>query len=538
MRILKTACFPGAQAVRQVVNPLAITLAAAILVPSSPALAAAKPPVAAPAASSAESAVVGEAIQVVIGKSTLLRLPGPVERISVGNPTVADVTLVSPQELYLLGKTYGSTNLILWARGGGVTIIDVAVSLDASLLQGRLRELLPGENDIKVSAAAESVVLSGLVSSALRAAQAVEIAEAFLARPNRGINMPSVAGDKTLAPGTEINVTQASQQGGAANSKPPRVVNMLKVAEPQQVMLEVKVAEVQKTLLDKLGMQVSSTLTRGNFASALLTGFLTNAAQAGPAGMFAGQVTRGNFAARVTLDAAKKDGLIKILAEPNLVAISGQEASFLAGGKIFIPVASTPNAVTGGTTITLEEKEFGVGIKFTPTVLEGGRINLKVAPEVSELSQTGTAFSTVNNVTAVLPSMTTRRAQTTVQLNDGQSLAIAGLIKNNVSETINRFPVLGEVPILGALFRSNEFQTEQSELMFVITPRLVKPLPPNYALPTDNFVPPNRGEFFLNGQMEGHRPDAEPVDLMPQSASATPATTASADTAAGGFEVK
>ncbi|MGE5493137.1 MAG: type II and III secretion system protein family protein, partial [Actinomycetota bacterium] len=406
MRTQHPACFPGPRAVRRVLNPLALALSVALLVPAAPALAAR-----APALSAAEPAAVGDAIQVVIGKSTLLRLPAPVERISVGNPMVADVTLISPQELYLLGKTYGSTNLILWTRGGGATIVDVAVSLDASLLQGRLKELLPGENDIKVSNAAESIVLSGMVSSAVRAAQAVEIAEAFLATFSRGLTMPSIAGDKAAAPGTQLTVTQSTQSGGAGLR--PRVVNMLKVAEPQQVMLEVKVAEVQKTLLDKLGVEVSSSLTRGSFSASLLTGFLTNSA-----GAIAGSVVRGGFNYGVTLDAAKKDGLIRVLAEPNIVAISGQEASFLAGGKIFLPVASAPNALTGVVTVTLEEKEFGVGIKFTPTVLEGGRINLKVAPEVSELSQTGTPFTTVNNVTAVLPSMTTRRAQTTVQLND------------------------------------------------------------------------------------------------------------------------
>jgi pilus assembly protein CpaC len=200
------------------------------------------------------------------------------------------------------------------------------------------------------------------------------------------------------------------------------------------------------------------------------------------------------------IDAENKDGLVKILAEPNIIAISGQEGSFLAGGKIFIPVARA-NGV-GGTTITLEEKEFGVGLKFTPTVLENGRINLRVAPEVSELSQTGSPFTTVDGTTSILPSFTTRRAQTTVQLNDGQSFAIAGLIKSNVTETMKRFPGLGDIPVLGALFRSSEFQTEQTELMFVITPRLVKPLPPDYALPTDHFVPPSPNEFLLEGKME------------------------------------
>jgi len=201
------------------------------------------------------------------------------------------------------------------------------------------------------------------------------------------------------------------------------------------------------------------------------------------------------------------DGLVRILAEPNIMAISGQEASFLAGGKIFIPVARDNNQ-TGGTTITLEEKEFGVGLKFKPTVLEGGRIHLKVAPEVSELNAQGNPFTTVGGVTSVLPSFTVRRAETTLQLHDGQSFMIAGLVKNDVAESVNRIPGLGELPIIGALFRSSEFQKDKTELMFVITPRLVKPLPPDYALPTDAFVEPSRAEFFLGGKMEGTPPPA------------------------------
>jgi pilus assembly protein CpaC len=201
------------------------------------------------------------------------------------------------------------------------------------------------------------------------------------------------------------------------------------------------------------------------------------------------------------IDAEKQDGLIKILAEPTIVAISGQEGSFLAGGKIFIPTASS--ATGAFPVITLTEKEFGVGLKFTPTVLGGGLINLRVAPEVSELSQTGSPFTTINGVTSVIPSFTMRRSETTVQLNDGQSLAISGLIKNNVTETVKRFPILGEVPVLGALFRSSEFQTDKSELMFLVTARLVKPVSQEVVLPTDSFTPPTRGEFFLEGKMEG-----------------------------------
>src|SRR5690606_3320887 len=197
----------------------------------------------------------------------------------------------------------------------------------------------------------------------------------------------------------------------------------------------------------------------------------------------------------IMVDGEFRDGLVKILAEPNMVAISGQEASFLAGGKIFIPVAREEQL--GGVRITLEEKEFGVGLKFTPTVLDGGRINLKVAPEVSEVSQTGNPFTTIGGVTTVLPSFTTRRAQTTVQLMDGQSLAIAGLIQNNVKETLRKMPLLGELPVLGALFRSAEFQTDRTELIFLITPRLVKPIDgESVAMPTDNFIAPTEFEFF------------------------------------------
>lgn len=178
----------------------------------------------------------------------------------------------------------------------------------------------------------------------------------------------------------------------------------------------------------------------------------------------------------------------------------------------------------GGTAITLEEKEFGVGLKFTPTVLEGGLINLKVSPEVSELSSTVT-FSG-------LPTISTRRASTTVQLHDGQSFAIGGLIKNNVTESVSAFPGLGEIPILGALFRSSDFRHDRSELLFVITPRLVKPLPPDYALPTDSFVEPTRGEFFLQGKLEGAPKD----EAQPAAASAEP--TKEQAPAAGGFQMK
>jgi pilus assembly protein CpaC len=265
-------------------------------------------------------------------------------------------------------------------------------------------------------------------------------------------------------------------------------------------MLEVKIAEVSKTLLDKLGASVGVTRNRngGTDSFSLLSNFLSSG------GGLVEAIRIGRTALQV--DGQKDDGLVRVLAEPNIMAISGQQASFLSGGKIFIPVARENGGIGGFGTVTLEEKEFGIGVKFTPTVLGGSRINLKMVSEVSDLSQTGSPFATVNGVTSVLPSLTVRRADTTVQLNDGQSFVIAGLIKNNVTETIKRFPGLGEVPILGALFRSSEFQKDQTELMFVITPRLVKPLSAVPRLPTDNHVLPSRADVYLNGSLEKKAP--------------------------------
>lgn len=440
-------------------------------------------------ASTAGSSELPTAMDLVIGKSKMIHLPVPIKRISVGNPAIADVTLINSQELYLLGKAVGATNVIIWRRDGSAAVVDVAVNVDAARLQFRINELMPDEKEVRVSSAAESVVLSGNISSSEKADRVVTIAEAYVRNLNRNLVLPVIAGDGLVPAGTKMNLTG----GRNPTATGAQVINLLRVDAPQQVMLEVKVAEISKTLLDKLGSEFAMSRTDGSWTYSILNSLLTNSA-----GLLTGFKDPGKF---ISIDAEKKDGILKILAEPNIIAISGQEGSFLAGGKIFIPVARSDSA-TGAPVITLEEKEFGVGLKFTPTVLDGGRINLKVAPEVSELSQTGSPFTTIGNQTAILPSFTVRRAQTTVQLNDGQSFAIAGLIKNNVTETIRRFPAIGEVPVLGALFRSNEFQTDQSELMFVITPRLVKPLPAKYALPTDSFVPPDRSDFFLGGKME------------------------------------
>ena len=469
---------------------LAVEALAAALVQAQAAKAPAKPATSSPLSS--EPARIGPQMSLLVGKSTLLRLPEPVERISVGNPAVADVTPISEREIYLLGKDMGTTNLIVWARNGQATAVDITVSADPSQLEQEMRTLLPGEKEIKVRTTADSIVLSGTVSDAPKAAHATEIAEAWIRRLTRGIVLPITTGGGPGATTIQVGDTRNAQQ--LARVAAPRVINMLKVRAPMQVMLEVKVAEVSKTLLDKLGLTTRITATSGNFTADILnqSSFFNE--------LLGTALIKGsrNFA---RLDAQKDDGLIKLLAEPNIMAISGQEASFRAGGKIFIPV-SRRNDVTGGATITLEEKEFGVGLNFKPTVLDNGRINLHVKPEVSELQQTGNPFVSVEGVTSVFPSFTLRRAETTVQLNDGQSFMIAGMIENKSQATIKRFPGFGDIPILGALFRSTEFQSDKTELMFVITPRLVKPLASDYALPTDAHGNPDAADLFLHGRLE------------------------------------
>ncbi len=465
-----------------------------------PAAALATPPAAAGNAANARrcTAIIpdDQPTQAVLGKSVVIPLKARVVRIVVsGQPSASghplplpppcrracsppapwlanantgdgvadvDVTLLSPTDLFFRGRQAGSMNVVLQSADGTCYIKDVIVTIDPMALQAKLAELMPEERRIRVRSAEKSIVLTGEISDALKLDDVMSLASAY----------------------------------GADGKK---VVNLLRVATPQQVMLEVKIAEVSKTLLDRLGARVG--IARSGNGGLNNYSLISNFLSTGAGLVQALRIGRTSL----TIDGQKDDGLVRILAEPNIMAISGQQASFLSGGKIFIPVAQS-SAGGGRTNITLEEKEFGIGVKFTPTVLNGDRINLKMVSEVSDLTQTGSPFTTVRGVTAVLPSLTVRRADTTVQLNDGQSFVIAGLIKSNVNETIKRYPGLGEVPVMGALFRSTEFQNEQTELMFVITPRLVRPLAESPRVPTDNHVVPSRAEVYLNGSPRKRHP--------------------------------
>lgn len=409
-------------------------------------------------------------VAVPLGKSLLVPMPEPVRNRTIGNPAVAQATMVSPQTLYILGLAVGTTNMIVQGRSGACRVIDVAVGADAGGLQASLLQLMPNERDIHVSTAAGTIVLAGTVSSSQAAQQAVQIAHAY------GDSAGDAAG--------------GGKQGGG-------VLNMLNVTSPQQVMLEVKVAEVSKTLINQMGSAFNIQGGFGSWSGALVSNLL--------AGVASGAVFNkaNNKPFSIAADAQNTDNLVKILAEPNLVTISGQEATFLAGGRIFIPIPQSGS--NGVSSITLQEEEFGVALKFTPTVLANGRISLKVAPEVSELSQTGVTLSASNiGGTSILPLITTRRASTTVQMSDGESFAIGGLIKDNATGALKAIPGVGEVPVLGALFRSTSFQQDRTELIFLITPHLVKPLQTaDVALPTDSFSKPNEADVYATGNMEG-----------------------------------
>ncbi|NVD96988.1 type II and III secretion system protein family protein [Massilia sp. BJB1822] len=425
-----------------------------------------------------------------IGKSTLLRLPEVVSSRSVGNPAVLQAMLVAPDTLYVLGMDVGSTNMIVQGRSGVCSVIEVTVGVDTAGLQAALAELLPAERNIRVSAAADALVLSGEVEDGPTLARVLELAQAYVRRPAQAL---AAAADDAAdgAPAKSSTPAASAPDSGGAQG---RIVNMLSLTAPQQVMLEVKVAEVSKTLLDKL--EGSAQLHRGvgSWTASVLSNFLSGTAGGG---LMLGKPD----GSRLRLDGERHDALVRILAEPTVMAISGQEGSFLAGGKVLIPVGQDNNRVT------LQEKEFGVGLRFTPTVLAGGRIHLKVAPEVSELSREGVGVSAAGlGGSSVLPLITTRRAATTLQLFDGQSFAIGGLIRHTQSGNLQAMPVLGEVPVLGALFRSTDFQQDRTELLFVVTAHLVKPLSPGYGLPTDGPPAPSRSSLMLDGRLEGAAP--------------------------------
>ena len=417
----------------------------------------------------ADSKVVASEAQLLelgVGKSKVIDLTAQIKRASLANPEVADTVVLSPKQIYLTGKAIGVTTLTLWKENGDLfSVFDVRVTPDLSQLREQLHKLLPGEKDMLVMATHDHITLSGTVSSLSLQARALEIAEPYA---------------------------------------PKKVVNFLSVGGAQQVMLEVRVAEMNRDLIRRIGVNMNGVGAGNNFGVTALHS-LTSLAGPGDLSGPMSQLVSGAVNALVRfqtgditwtgfIDALKEEDVLKVLAKPTLVALSGQEAQFLSGGEFPFPIPQAFGVVT------IQYKKFGVGLAFTPTVLSNNRISMAVSPEVSELD-----FSNALQLQGfTVPTISTRRATTVVELADGQSFAIAGLLKDNVREQVQKFPVLGDIPILGALFRSSRFQKNQTELVIIVTPHFVKPLDmANQALPTDTFVEPNDWEFYLMGWTDG-----------------------------------
>jgi len=392
---------------------------------------------------------------VPINKSELIQVDQPFKELLVGNPEVADVLALTNQTIYILGRTLGATNLTIYGENRQLmAVVDIVVSYDVAGLKAKLYEVMPEEN-IEVRSANGSVLISGSVSTSARATEAMEIALRYA---------------------------------------PDAVTNSMTVEGSQQVMLQVRFAEVNRSAVRELG--IGNIIDAGGDAFTLVTTGALPLPAAGVAfGVATTQINTNGFDMLSTFRALERRGLVRTLAEPNLVALSGDTAFFLAGGEFPIPVAQDND------TITVEFKEFGVGLGFTPTVIGKDLINLEVAPEVSRID----ASIVVQTNDVVIPGLSTRRAKTTIELRDGQSFAIAGLLQSDFQDAVEGLPWLSDIPILGLLFSSRGYQRNETELVIVVTPRLVQPArsPDELALPTDSVILPTDAELFLLGRTEG-----------------------------------
>lgn len=465
-------------------------------------------------------------LAVPLYQSRVVTVITPANRVSVANPDVADIVVISPTELYVLGKDLGTTNVLLWDHSSHlIGAINVEVQHDLDSLKRKFAELLPGQ-PIEVRAAQRSIVLSGRVSDVEAMNAATRIAATYLAQVQTA------------------KKTEQFQQAGQSKREDKsvgEVINLLQVGGAQQVMLEIKVAEINRTEVKRLDAQFNSIARGlGNFNIGGVNGgatfppalFVPNNAKApvfstplssgypqqpfGPAiteflpttqtiqnqGLFASFLSK-NFLFNLALDAAKEQGLARILAEPTLTTLSGQEATFLSGGEFPIPVPQGLN------TVTIVFKQFGVQVKFLPVVLNSGHINLTLNVSVSEL-ETGNTVSLSLPGTAsnfIIPSLSERSATGVVELSDGQTIGLAGMLHETTRSLVTKFPGLGSIPVLGALFSSQNYQKGETELVILVTPRLARPLPAGkIRMPTDAYVEPTDTDFFLRGRLEHRGP--------------------------------
>jgi len=415
-----------------------------------------------------------KSIELAVGKSDVLPIPESVKksdriRVTIAAPEIADFLFIPKvnrknrvRNIYIKGLKPGVTNLTLWKNGHIFRIYDIAVNFDISLLKQKIHEILPDEKDIRIFSTKDSITLSGKVSSTEDLDQVLVLSKAFCGKDN--------------------------------------ITNLLKVDGSQQVMLEVRIAEMSRRVLNRLGINFNVINTAGEFGVSLLGGLSTFSLAQGEIGDVEYSTNATGLARFLSpgghvqytgiIDFLKGNGLVKILAEPTLIATSGQTANFLAGGEFPIPEIDDDGNV--GVTF----KPYGVELGFTPTVMSAKRISIKVEPVVSELDYD--VSTSIGGAT--VPGILSRKASTMVELADGQTFAIAGILQETTRESLSKYPGLGDIPILGALFKSKSFQKNETELVIIVTPHLVKPL--NMAeqtLPTDFYIEPDDAEFYLWG---------------------------------------
>lgn len=442
-----------------------------------------------------------QSISVPQNKSRLVEIPGSAKKISVGNPNVADILILRSNKIYVLGKQLGTTNVIVWdSRDRLITVLDVEVTHDLNALKAKLYEFMPNET-ISVYTSQNKLVLSGEVTSAEKVAMAVEIANTF-------------------------------------TGKGMGIINLMSIGGSHQVMLEVTVAEVSRNLVREFdsnfifarkggnwtwgGANGGMPVPPGGIATDIGAAFTPPSLNIDDNGLFASFLT-GNTLFTAAFNIGKTNNLVKVLAEPTLTTLSGEEAEFISGGEFPIPVPNDEN-------VTIEFKEFGVGLKFLPTVVSAENINLALNIEVSDIAPTNAVTVNSGNngdngTNFFVPALSKRATKTTVELGNGQTIGIAGLLDENITDSVEKLPGLGDLPVIGQLFRSQEFQKRETELVILVTPRLAKPVRrQDVTLPTDNFVEPNDWEYYLLGRMSELKQQSQLDDNYSQASSTAPAT--------------
>jgi len=470
-----------------------------------------------------------------VGRSIVVQFPIPLKDVLVSDPRLMDAVVQSSDRVFLIAKKPGQTNAFFFDEyGQQMLTLEVAVGADLTALDDLLARLIPGSN-VHSEIAGNALVLTGSVRTPIDSDRAAQIAAQFAAANKgaigtvqQGNNLSSTTNTSNTflaAAPASINYAppqgdQGSSGGGGSGSDSPyaekTIINLLSVEGEEQVMLRVTVAEVQREILKQFGINLGALVNSGNFTTAILSDNafpLTSAAGLGSlpiAGTAAGALnlfnagptgggfpaaaaattfgnsgvatawTSGNQAVAGALRALERDGLLKTLAEPNLTAVSGEPAKFLAGGEFPVPI------VDGLGQVSVQFKQFGIGLAFTPVVMSEGRISLKLESEVSELTNVGAVV--INSIQ--IPALRTRKASSTVELPSGGSLAMAGLLSEDVRQSIDGFPGLKDVPILGTLFRSRDFQKAETELVVIVTPYMVRPVArQELSRPDDGLAP-------------------------------------------------